>query len=87
MYGVSVSPSVCLSVILLCRLLCCTDSAPDPDVGLHGPRRCDPMPFPTERNKSLIRPPGTAVPGGLLFYRRCIFFFATHSPRSLDRSP
>ena len=36
---------------------------------------------------AFIRPPGTAVPDGLMFYRICIFFFATHSPRSLDRSP
>jgi len=36
-----------------------------------------------------FRPPGTAVPDGLMFYRRCFLFlfFATHSPRSLDRSP
>ena len=34
-----------------------------------------------------FRPPGTAVPDGLLFYRRCFLFFATLSPRSLDRSP
>ena len=34
----------------------------------------------------VIRPPGTAVLDGLMFYRRC-FFFATLSPRSLDRSP
>ena len=54
----------------------------------------------------LVRPPGTAVPDGLMFYRRCyllgrpeppfrtglysaadVFFFATRSPSSLDRSP
>ena len=35
----------------------------------------------------IIRPPGTAVPDGLMSYRRCFFCFATCSPNSLDRSP
>ena len=30
-------------------------------------------------SSSIVRPPGTAVPDGLMFYRRCIFF----SPRIL----
>ena len=42
--------SVGLSVIPLWRLLWCTDAAPDPAVGHHGPQRCDsyalPHPFP-----------------------------------------
>jgi len=38
--------SVCLSVISLWRLLCCTDAAPDFAVVLHGPRRCDPLALP-----------------------------------------
>jgi len=38
---------------------------------------------------SIVRPPGTAVPDGLMFYPWCffLFLFATLSPRSLDRSP
>ena len=40
---------------------------------------------------TFIRPPGTTVPDGLMFYAWCIFFFffcfATGSPSSLDRSP
>jgi len=36
----------------------------------------------------IIRPPGTAVPDGLMFYPWCFFyFFTTLSPRPLDRSP
>jgi len=27
------------------------------------------------KSATLVRPPGTAVPDGLMFYRRCIFFF------------
>ena len=33
-----------------------------------------------------IRPPGTTVPDGLMFYRRCIFFFFFVSPLVL-RAP
>ena len=36
--------------------------------------------------KILIRPPGTVVPGGLLFYSWC-FFFTARSPSSVGRSP
>ena len=32
-------------------------------------------PDPTVYQQQLIRPPGTAVQDGLMFYRRCIFFF------------
>jgi len=36
---------------------------------------------------SFVRPPGTTVPDGLMFYPWCFLFFATLSPRSLHRSP
>ena len=48
---------------------------PDPS---HGSRNIRP---------GLVRPPGSSVPDGLIFYRRCFFCFAKRSSRSLDRSP
>ena len=38
-------------------------------------------------NITIIRPPGTVVPDGLLFYRRCFFFFRQPNLRgpSADR--
>ena len=38
--------SVCLSSSSSAFLSCVQDAATDPTVGLHGPRRCDPMPHP-----------------------------------------
>jgi len=36
----------------------------------------------------LVRPPGTVVPGGPMFYSWCFFIkFATRSPSSLSWSP
>jgi len=42
--------------------------------------------IPKHHRNTIIRPPGTTVQDGLIFYPWC-FFFATLSPRPLDRSP
>ena len=35
------------------------------------------LPIPQFLKRTVFRPPGTTVPDGLMFYRRCIFFFVS----------